>query len=67
MQCAALTAPDNSLMECSDESFYSSTCSFTCNVGFYMVGDAATLCGEDDTENDPNGAWSLSLPTCQSK
>ncbi|XP_039256087.2 P-selectin-like [Styela clava] len=45
-------------ISCSDENFYESTCSYSCNQGFFMRGAATISCLSDFT-------WSAAEPTCE--
>ena len=56
---SALSSPDT---DCIAESQidYDTTCTFQCDTGYTLVGDASTVCEE-------TGDLSTSVPSCQSK
>ncbi|XP_076810110.1 E-selectin-like [Clavelina lepadiformis] len=62
--CEAITCPRNDVVvangvsSCTNENFYSSSCSFTCDEGYFRVGAQATVCQE-------NFIWSEAAPFCQ--
>ena len=51
--CSPLMDPTNGKVDCSDDN----TCTFSCDVGFTLSGDAVRRCQED-------GTWSGTQPTC---
>jgi len=59
--CPSLTNPNNGLMTCSlgDDGVpsYETTCSFTCNTGYELIGSNTKTCQSD-------GRWSGSEPIC---
>lgn len=61
--CPVISSPKNGLMMCTAENFASSTCTFTCDSGFEIVGYAITICN-DDGDGDDEGDWSHDPPSC---
>ena len=62
MTCPALAAPANgNAPSCTGGEGFGSVCTFTCQTGFGLVGDAALTCGGDGSS--PNGAWDIAPPT----
>nr|XP_009861089.1 E-selectin [Ciona intestinalis] len=59
-----IDAPENGNVVCSDLNNADSTCTFTCNAGFSMVGLQATRCISNG--NSDVGRWSNPAPVCQS-
>jgi len=45
--CPPLRAVNHGVTNCSDENYYSSECSFTCDVGFEQSGSSIRKCGAD--------------------
>ncbi|XP_078495773.1 P-selectin [Ciona intestinalis] len=60
-----IEAPENGNVVCSDLNNADSTCTFTCNAGFSMVGRQATRCISNG--NSEVGRWSNPAPVCQRK
>lgn len=61
-QCLKIVCPDISAVshgsvDCSDDNFYQSTCTFKCDEGYRMNGLPVTECTERET-------WSRPAPTC---
>ena len=57
--CEGLTDPQNGAVSVSGTT-EGSTATYTCNIGFNLVGDESRTC-------QANGDWSGSAPTCQSR
>ena len=57
-----LTDPDNGMIDCSlgDDGVdsYEDTCSFTCNIGYELIGSDTRTC-------QSNGNWSSSDDVCR--
>nr|XP_026693462.1 uncharacterized protein LOC100176005 isoform X6 [Ciona intestinalis] len=51
-------------VSCTRSNEITSRCSFTCNQGYELVGEAILTC-EDDSDGDPNGQWSSDAPFCR--
>ncbi|XP_028936815.1 E-selectin [Ornithorhynchus anatinus] len=61
VQCATLTAPEKSVMNCSHpigNFLFGTVCEFGCPEGWKLNGSAALRC-------DPTGSWSAIPPTCE--
>ena len=62
--CAMLTAPTNGMVNCSlgadGVATDGDTCSYTCNTGYMLIGNAIRTCESD-------GMWSGTEPTCVGK
>uniref|UniRef100_H2ZPL2 Sushi domain-containing protein n=1 Tax=Ciona savignyi TaxID=51511 RepID=H2ZPL2_CIOSA len=56
--------PLNGAVSCTNSNFLSSRCSFTCSVGFALVGSDVLTCN-DDLDGDTLGAWDNVAPSCQ--
>ena len=61
VRCAQLTAPDNGDIDCSlgddGEANPGDTCTYSCNAGLSVVGDASRACQAD-------GSWTGGRPSC---
>lgn len=60
IQCLALQQPTRGSVKCSDHlgpSSYGSTCEFTCDEGYTLVGSSILQCEE-------SGLWSSTQPLC---
>ena len=59
--CSSLTDPNNGVINCSvgDDGVpsYEDTCSFTCNIGYWLIGSDTRTC-------QSNGNWSGIEPSC---
>lgn len=60
IRCPPIIASSNSGMICSAGTDYSSTCKFTCDTGYVMVGSASSTCNADKT-------WGSEAPECERK
>lgn len=60
-------APQNGAVTCSNENKFLSTCSFTCNPGFYMLtgNSQPVLSGQHSINCGSDGQWSEPPPTCR--
>nr|XP_018671091.1 sushi, von Willebrand factor type A, EGF and pentraxin domain-containing protein 1 [Ciona intestinalis] len=58
IRCPSTLPPHDGAISCNDTNRYESTCQYTCNEGYNMVGVATLLCQADRT-------WSAPSPTCQ--
>lgn len=60
VECLPLSRPDNGHLTCSNESqIFDTTCQFTCEAGFRIIGLSAVTCGI-------SGDWSGPIPSCAS-
>ena len=65
INCPDLQAPTNGDVTCDgDNSNYGSTCSFTCDEGFAIVGSSNLTCTNSDL-NSVNGTWTDQSPLCE--
>ncbi|XP_076811797.1 uncharacterized protein LOC143458809 [Clavelina lepadiformis] len=58
ISCHDLSPPTNGLIDCADDSFYGSTCSFSCDEGYALIGAKSAIC-------QLNSTWSKRLPYCE--
>ena len=62
VQCSSLTDSNNGMISCSlgDDGVpsYEDTCTFTCNTGYELTGNATRICQSD-------GSWSGSDDICR--
>lgn len=59
VQCPMLSVLQNGFFKCSSGSVaIGSSCSFSCNQGFRLIGADSITCGSD-------GRWSAPVPSCQ--
>ena len=60
--CPTLTNPNNGMLSCSQGgdgfSTFGDACSFTCNNGYVLIGNALRICQAD-------GSWSGSDAVCE--
>nr|XP_002125315.1 P-selectin [Ciona intestinalis] len=56
--------PADGAVSCTNSNFMASQCSFSCSVGFALVGPPVSTCN-DDFNGDTLGAWNNIAPTCQ--
>jgi len=62
--CPALAAPANgNAPSCTNTNLFNSVCSFTCQTGFSLVGNADLTCTGDGSSNI--GAFNSAPPTCE--
>ncbi|XP_078495092.1 complement receptor type 1 [Ciona intestinalis] len=52
--------PSNGDVNCTNSNVIHSQCTFTCHIGFELVGTAVLTCND----GDPNAQWSDDAPTC---
>ncbi|XP_078687146.1 uncharacterized protein LOC144919463 isoform X14 [Branchiostoma floridae x Branchiostoma belcheri] len=57
-QCPTLAAPANGGLSPTGTTAYQTVVTFTCNLGYQLVGDSSTTCQAGLT-------WSSAIPTCQ--
>ena len=57
MDCGSLTAPTNGRVTVNNTS-YRGTATFSCNIGYSLIGDDFTTC-------TANGTWNGTDPTCE--
>ncbi|XP_076818199.1 P-selectin-like [Clavelina lepadiformis] len=57
-------SPENGLVFCSNANLFGSTCTFTCDPGFDLVGSGTTTC-VDDSNDDQFGEWSEPPSLCR--
>lgn len=60
VKCQELHRPTRGSIKCSDPlgpNSYQSTCEFTCDEGYVLVGSSARQC-------EASGLWSSSQPSC---
>ncbi|KAI8507036.1 hypothetical protein Bbelb_154750, partial [Branchiostoma belcheri] len=55
VQCPVLPSPMNGVA--TGPNFYMDTVHFTCNTGYYLIGDSSSTCRADQS-------WSNSVPSC---
>ncbi|CAJ1060431.1 E-selectin-like [Xyrichtys novacula] len=60
VRCPLLEAPENGLINCSNERVYNSQCYFTCDEGYSVQGHDLLICNQ-------NGSWTGEKPTCQAQ
>ncbi|CAH1269015.1 NOTCH2 [Branchiostoma lanceolatum] len=61
--CSYLVSPTSGSMTCDhSDRRYGTTCTFSCDSGYRMVGTSTTACRKDASVN-PH--WTSSVPTCQ--
>ncbi|KAM4642729.1 E-selectin-like [Discoglossus pictus] len=58
VQCESMKAPENGQMNCQEQLFYNSRCSFACSEGFRLIGSSELQCLSA-------GEWTSSPPTCE--
>nr|XP_026691074.1 P-selectin-like [Ciona intestinalis] len=58
--CSILTSPADGLVSCSNANSFESVCTFTCNEGASLTGEAVLTCSNA-------GKWSHPKPTCSGK
>nr|XP_039271172.1 sushi, von Willebrand factor type A, EGF and pentraxin domain-containing protein 1-like [Styela clava] len=58
VQCPPLEAPSNGEIFCTEAASYQSKCSFYCNEGYQLVGEAETICLHDRS-------WTEKTPSCE--
>ncbi|XP_026693209.2 sushi, von Willebrand factor type A, EGF and pentraxin domain-containing protein 1-like isoform X5 [Ciona intestinalis] len=56
--CSALDVPENGRMRCADGNNFESTCHFTCNIGYELIGTSSRTCME-------SSAWNGEATSCQ--
>nr|CAB3266737.1 sushi, von Willebrand factor type A, EGF and pentraxin domain-containing protein 1-like [Phallusia mammillata] len=62
--CEQRNSPEHGNVSCSDGPSYGSQCTFTCDVGFSLIGFDSVQCGEP--VSGPTGRWnSEAEPNCQ--
>ena len=57
VDCGALTAPASGSVSCPTGTEYEATCTYACDLGYALDGDANRACAAD-------GAWSGNAPGC---
>ncbi|XP_077971175.1 sushi, von Willebrand factor type A, EGF and pentraxin domain-containing protein 1-like isoform X2 [Styela clava] len=58
IRCGAQESPMHGSVSCSAGDAYSSTCTFTCNTGYRLLGDKAATC-------EKAGLWKGTTPVCE--
>nr|CAB3266741.1 sushi, von Willebrand factor type A, EGF and pentraxin domain-containing protein 1-like [Phallusia mammillata] len=58
ISCPSLDNLGNGQITCNDNFFYTSTCTFSCGVGYNLIGAKSAKCLVD-------GTWSTRLPYCE--
>jgi len=46
-------------------SSFGDNCYFSCDTGYELIGDSLVTCISDGNDDDGNGRWDHSAPTCQ--
>nr|XP_039253479.1 sushi, von Willebrand factor type A, EGF and pentraxin domain-containing protein 1-like [Styela clava] len=61
-----LTAPGHGSITCTNANTFGSTCSFTCDEGYYMVANSRTIAGNEISSTcGPGRKWTRAPPTCR--
>nr|XP_039267286.1 uncharacterized protein LOC120342501 isoform X7 [Styela clava] len=53
----------NGIVNCTDSNFFNSTCNYTCDYSFRLIGLAPASCFDEN--NDGIGDWNASFPFCE--
>nr|XP_039252832.1 P-selectin-like [Styela clava] len=65
INCEKLVAPVNGNIECSDDKYLGSKCTFSCNKGYSRIGAMAAICSDRKTEGE--AVWNRETPVCKRK
>nr|XP_018667880.1 sushi, von Willebrand factor type A, EGF and pentraxin domain-containing protein 1-like isoform X2 [Ciona intestinalis] len=58
IECQPMDDPDNGIVTCSNNEYFDSTCTFTCDEGYELIGSVARTC-------QMNKRWSGEIVTCR--
>ena len=60
-----MDAPAHGSVNCTNDNFIGSVCTFDCDEGYELVGDDQSECIVECTEYDCGGYWTRRAPVCR--
>ncbi len=68
VDCGSLTDPSNGAVDTSSGTTFMMTATYTCNIGYNIVGSESRTCGASGTSGATtlsDGVWSSTAPVCE--
>ena len=65
VDCGNLTHPANGSVNHTAGTTFGQTATYSCNTGYYLVGDSIRTCQATGNWSGSEPTWSVSIPTCQ--
>ncbi|XP_067119643.1 sushi, von Willebrand factor type A, EGF and pentraxin domain-containing protein 1-like isoform X2 [Centruroides vittatus] len=60
LKCPSIQIPENANVQCTDEGYWGSICSFICDEGYVLIGESSISC-----KGNKHASWSAPIPICE--